>query len=518
MRKILLSIISMTVTILSLKTTAQTGCSGGANNCALAISNTVVELISTESIGPSQCKVTFNVEFDLTYNSGNKYIFIHSWLVADYPDYFPCGSGAESAPTNANGGKLGTAVDDPGMSFLDIGLDNTVDRGAVGVPVNIPILTTYPADGSVIMTSPAGNSPLMTATKTFVSGSTDHVKMTNVVVIVNTACSSGVIVKTSVWSSNAASATTAQCWFTDITQTFNEPAIAFVRNCTAPRTYSVGLTTVSTTDIHVTYRIYADDDGDDVFEPGTDDPLLFTSGVITLKDTDPYSALDQTLPNPWCCVSPWSESFLWIQVSIAEYGNSLLREATNECAAPLPVSLKSFTAVRNNSYVNLKWETALEENSKGFVVQRKVGNSEWQSIGYLETKAINGNSSSPLNYDFTDFNNLKGITQYRLRQLDIDGKIAYSQIRSVRGTQQKGKIIVYPNPSSDGNVNVVFEDKDASRNISLLDVNGRIIKQWKNVLSNTLQIDNLVSGFYTLRIINTETNEQVVEKIVVKSR
>jgi len=132
---------------------------------------------------------------------------------------------------------------------------------------------------------------------------------------------------------------------------------------------------------------------------------------------------------------------------------------------------------------------------------------------------MNGNSSSLLSYEFTDINNnAKGITQYRLRQLDKDGKQAYSQIRAVRGEGQKGKTIVYPNPSSDGKVNVVFENKEASRDVSLMDMNGRIIKQWKNVMNNTLQIENLVTGFYTLRIINTETGEQVVEKIVVKNR
>ena len=49
-------------------------------------------------------------------------------------------------------------------------------------------------------------------------------------------------------------------------------------------------------------------------------------------------------------------------------------------------------------------------------------------------------------------------------------------------------------------------------------MNGRVIRQLKNVLSNTLQIENLMSGFYTLRIINSETGGQIVEKIVVKNR
>lgn len=65
---------------------------------------------------------------------------------------------------------------------------------------------------------------------------------------------------------------------------------------------------------------------------------------------------------------------------------------------------------------------------------------------------------------------------------------------------------------------VVFEDKDASLDVSLMDEDGPMIKQWRNLIGNTLQIDNLVTGFYSLRIVNTETNEQLVEKIVVKNR
>jgi len=115
-------------------------------------------------------------------------------------------------------------------------------------------------------------------------------------------------------------------------------------------------------------------------------------------------------------------------------------------------------------------------------------------------------------------NNHRGITQYRLRQLDLDGNQAFSQIRAVRSKDQKGKTIVYPNPSADGKVNVVFADGNVPRDVSLSDLNGRIIKQWKGITNNILQIDNLTAGFYTIRIIDTESGEQAVEKIVVKKR
>jgi hypothetical protein len=147
-----------------------------------------------------------------------------------------------------------------------------------------------------------------------------------------------------------------------------------------------------------------------------------------------------------------------------------------------------------------------------------LGNNVWQTLGFTETKAINGNSNSTLNYEYSDMNNAKGITQYRLRQVDIDGKHSYSPVRAVRAGGQKGKTIVYPNPSADGKVNVVFADVNVPRDVSLSDLNGRVIKQWRGITTNIIQIDNLTAGFYTVRIIDTESGEQTVEKIVVKKR
>jgi hypothetical protein len=102
--------------------------------------------------------------------------------------------------------------------------------------------------------------------------------------------------------------------------------------------------------------------------------------------------------------------------------------------------------------------------------------------------------------------------------VDIDGKSAYSPIRAVRATGQKGKTIIYPNPSADGKVNVVFADVNTIRDVSLMDFNGRILKQWKGITTNNIRIDNLSAGFYTVRIVDTESGEQTVEKIVVKKR
>ncbi|HEU4859910.1 MAG TPA: T9SS type A sorting domain-containing protein [Chitinophagaceae bacterium] len=494
--------------------------------CDLSFPN-LARAFSTDitPLGPNKCQYTIDVSFDIVTNSGFKYLFFHSWLLQDYPNppIFDC-SGNTPAVDPGTSAQLGTAIDDPGKSFNDIGFINLNDLTfAPDVPVNVTanIATTYPHDPSVVLNSPL-NSPGMMATITRQGNSdTLHFEITNLKVIVNTPCGTPVIIKTDIWGSNSnAPDPKAQCYVCGIGQSFGDPTIALQKVCAAvPFQYSVALTAASTVDLHVVYRLYADD-LDGIREPDGDDSLLFVSDTIIVNSTTPFSSGLLDLPGDFCCSEPWSLWGIYVEVTAREFVNTLSTPVVEEaCAAsPLPVSLRLFTAARNNSNVLLKWETVSEQNSRGFYVERNLGNNIWQTLGFVETKAANGSSNSLLKYDFSDLNNAKGISQYRLRQVDIDGKHAYSPIRAVRAGSQKGKTIVYPNPSADGKVNVVFADVNTPRDVSLSDLNGRIIKQWKSVTTNNIQIDNLLAGFYTIRIVDTETGEQTVEKIVVKKR
>ena len=124
---------------------------------------------------------------------------------------------------------------------------------------------------------------------------------------------------------------------------------------------------------------------------------------------------------------------------------------------------------------------------------------------------------SPLR-GFIDPNNAKGITQYRIKQVDIDNKSRLSEIRAVRGEGQLGKTIVYPNPTNDGRVTIVFEETNIVRDVTVMDMSGRIIRQLRSISNNNIQIDNLQPGMYSLRIVAAETGEQSVQKIVVNKR
>lgn len=187
---------------------------------------------------------------------------------------------------------------------------------------------------------------------------------------------------------------------------------------------------------------------------------------------------------------------------------------TNSCIT-LPVKFQSFTAVRNKNNVAIKWETSTEINNRGFYIQRNI-NGSWENIAFVFSQADNGNSNSVLSYSYNDLNTTKGVTQYRIQQVDLDGKARYSEIRSVRGEANISKLLVYPNPTTSGSVNVVFEDQ-SPKNVTILDMSGRMIKQYRNVINN-VSVDNLENGIYSIQVTDVSTATISVEKVVVKKR
>lgn len=210
----------------------------------------------------------------------------------------------------------------------------------------------------------------------------------------------------------------------------------------------------------------------------------------------------------------------FIDVSISPYsgksctGIGCIPFSRSLNGSTLPVIISSFTATKTTaSTVVLQWVTLTEINNRGFAIERN-SNGSWEQTGFVRSQSPDGNSSSKLNYQFTDINYNKGITQYRIKQTDLDGKSKYSEIRAVRGEQETAKTVVFPNPASDGNITVLFSDA-APRDISVLDMTGRTVKQWKAYQQQSLQVNNLVAGMYSIRAIDQSSGKVIVEKIII---
>ncbi|RZJ33835.1 MAG: T9SS type A sorting domain-containing protein, partial [Chryseobacterium sp.] len=138
----------------------------------------------------------------------------------------------------------------------------------------------------------------------------------------------------------------------------------------------------------------------------------------------------------------------------------------------MPVRLLTFTADKAGNAAILKWSTASETGSNGFMIQKRSSTGSWATIGFQPSAAINGNSASSLNYSFTDAHPFAGENYYRLQMPDANSSAEYSETRQLifNSAIQPG---IYPNPVKD---KIYFTAPlNTISKLELYDVNGKLL-------------------------------------------
>ncbi len=138
-----------------------------------------------------------------------------------------------------------------------------------------------------------------------------------------------------------------------------------------------------------------------------------TSGSVLSSESFPHSGGNKTLATP---------SFS---------GDIALKVLLT---AALPVQLASFTGSLVQNGVRLNWRTISEVNNYGFYVQtRSHGTVEWSDV-HNSFVPGHGTTNTPQNYSFTHSNVSGSQSQYRLKQVDLDGTTHYTEPINVTST------------------------------------------------------------------------------------
>lgn len=106
-----------------------------------------------------------------------------------------------------------------------------------------------------------------------------------------------------------------------------------------------------------------------------------------------------------------------------------------DCSTVLPVEMLYFQAEKFGTSVRLSWATASEHENSHFDIERSGDLHFWEHVW---TVSAAGNSSSQIGYQGVDLNPLTGVSYYRLRQVDLDGREILSTVVSV-DFRQSGK-------------------------------------------------------------------------------
>ena len=204
----------------------------------------------------------------------------------------------------------------------------------------------------------------------------------------------------------------------------------------------------------------------------------------------------------------------------------VLKSATLQQIAPVPVELTSLSASANGNIVMLKWTTATEINNRGFEIQRKVfspqsavGNFDFERVGFVQGI---GTSTHAKEYSYVDAISKYGKYLYRLKQIDFDGKVTYSEEVSVEAGSKPENFVLeqnYPNPFNPTTF-IKFSLPQASKvNLSIYNSLGELVnvlafgEYEAGVYERVFDASGLASGIY-IYILRTE-NVVLKQKMVL---
>lgn len=440
-----------------------------------------------------------DVYFDMDRNNGNKFVYLHFWTAANFgkvvKSKFSNGAGPNFNDINGTPAK-------PHPALATIAIDNT--------DYTAPVWSSYNSRPRGTVTTVRGTSLQVSDMPVSGSGPKVFYRYTIKAVplgILDGGCSAANI-NVIIWSTQANSINS------HIHCSLMGPAaqqllaIDGLANCATAK-YSLTITNTTGKTVSGNIDIYADNGirpNDGFFDPPTDSKV----DAISYFVVEPNQSYTITRAIPTTALG----YNLFAQVMHSSHYTHVAQLFTTLCST-LPVRMQVLSATRMKQHVAVNWQTASEQNVRGFNILRHTEESGWKVIQFVPSQADGGNSSQSLSYQYIDINTTKGISQYRIQEVSNDGKTSLSEVKMVRGEELASKLTLYPSPTINGKAVIVF-DKASVRDILVSDVSGRIVRQYRSITAGSTVIENLPNGIYNVQVIDGTTNEITVARLIVK--
>lgn len=168
----------------------------------------------------------------------------------------------------------------------------------------------------------------------------------------------------------------------------------------------------------------------------------------------------------------------------------------------LPVEFKDFDAVLSNEKVELTWSTASEKNNSFYTIERSVN-----GIDFTELKKVSaaGNSIGTSMYHESDESPLAGISYYRIRQTDHDGRSTFTNILAVSKELELLEMTASPVPACDYLKIAYNSSNESAFHLKVYNLSGQIlhdeeIQSKKGYNQTFIDVAKFEKGIYYLNI------------------
>jgi trimeric autotransporter adhesin len=172
----------------------------------------------------------------------------------------------------------------------------------------------------------------------------------------------------------------------------------------------------------------------------------------------------------------------------------------DEFEAALPITLQYLKGLKTGTGNALNWKVNCTSVSITMELERSADSRSFKSITSIT--ASQARCGQP--FDYVDAAPLKGTNYYRLKMIDVDGKVTYSPIVAIINGSTSAELVgIYPTVVTDQAFLSVAASRTAKMQINITDMSGRIIKTISQTVANgssliNINTANLSAGVYNI--------------------
>ena len=176
--------------------------------------------------------------------------------------------------------------------------------------------------------------------------------------------------------------------------------------------------------------------------------------------------------------------------------------------ASLPVNFMGVNAKKVTKGTEVRWNVAEEMNVSRYEVQKGTNAGDLKTIGVV----FAGEKTS---YSFIDENPSQGLSFYRIRSVDNDGKFKFSTVISFSNGRSAAVLRAFPMPAQN-QVTIQHGTIEGKAQISIAAEDGRIVKRQllaAGSMQTAVDLTGLKAGLYLVRLENSNGEVETLKLI-----
>jgi hypothetical protein len=215
----------------------------------------------------------------------------------------------------------------------------------------------------------------------------------------------------------------------------------------------------------------------------------YTNGIDSVKWLLGSTVIDSVQPGFW--VKPTiTTSYVLHQIVNGCFSS----DTVTITVQPLPLKFTSYSVSLRGTKQSVEnvWTTASEVNVSHYNIIKSIDGRNFMTIGKVKT-----NNKSSNEYSFIDEQAFDGVNYYRIVGVDNDGKMNYSEVKSV-SINEKKRYAIFPNPAVD---ELYVKGKQIVK-ISITDARGKTCLQQVESGSPLahINVSALPTGLYVVQV------------------